>query len=73
MSSGRHPRTLVFITFGLIGVGGFLLGPAVQKMAFDAWWTGIPFGHDLTDHAVTATGYLTIYFADYQDVIAARK
>jgi hypothetical protein len=24
------------------------------------------FGHDLTDHAVTATGYLTIYFADYQ-------
>jgi hypothetical protein len=26
------------------------------------------FGHDLTDHPVTATGYLTIYFADYQDV-----
>ena len=24
------------------------------------------FGHDLTDHPVTATGYLTIYFADYQ-------
>src|SRR5512139_545353 len=23
------------------------------------------FGHDLTDHPVTATGYLTIYFADY--------
>ncbi len=26
------------------------------------------FGHDLTDHQVTATGYLTIYFADYQVV-----
>jgi hypothetical protein len=26
------------------------------------------FGHDLTDHEVTATGYLTIYFADYQVV-----
>src|SRR5512136_551283 len=26
------------------------------------------FGHDLTDHPVTATGYLTIYFADYQTV-----
>ena len=26
------------------------------------------FGHDLTDHPVTATGYLTIYFADYQVV-----
>ena len=28
------------------------------------------FGHDLTDHPVTATGYLTIYFADYQVVPA---
>jgi hypothetical protein len=26
------------------------------------------FGHDLTDHPVTATGYLTIFFADYQVV-----
>jgi hypothetical protein len=26
------------------------------------------FGHDLTDNPVTATGYLTIYFADYQDI-----
>ncbi|HPW17760.1 MAG TPA: hypothetical protein PLP83_05210 [Candidatus Aminicenantes bacterium] len=25
------------------------------------------FGHDLTDHRVTATGYLTIFFADYQE------
>lgn len=24
------------------------------------------FGHDLTDHPVKATGYLTIFFADYQ-------
>ena len=30
-------------------------------------------GHDLTDHEVTATGYLTIYFADYQGVIAVKK
>ncbi len=28
------------------------------------------YGHDLTDHPVTATGYLTIYFADYQVVPA---
>ena len=27
------------------------------------------FGHDLTDHPVTATGYLTIYFADYADIV----
>ncbi len=31
------------------------------------------FGHDLTDHAVTATGYLTIYFADYQVAPPIRK
>jgi hypothetical protein len=31
------------------------------------------FGHDLTDHPVTATGYLTIFFADYQVVPAPGK
>jgi hypothetical protein len=31
------------------------------------------FGHDLTDHEVTATGYLTIYFADYQVVVPPVK
>jgi hypothetical protein len=31
------------------------------------------FGHDLTDHPVTATGYLTIYFADYADVVPIKK
>jgi hypothetical protein len=30
-------------------------------------------GHDLTDHEVTATGYLTIYFADYQGVAPVKK
>jgi hypothetical protein len=31
------------------------------------------FGHDLTEHAVTATGYLTIFFADYQVAVPVRK
>lgn len=34
----------------LLGVGGFVLGPLMQKIAFDAWWAGIPFGWDLTDN-----------------------
>ncbi|HSM12615.1 MAG TPA: hypothetical protein VLA66_00975 [Thermoanaerobaculia bacterium] len=34
----------------LMAIGGLLLGPAVQKYAFDAWWTGFPFGTDLTDN-----------------------
>lgn len=29
------------------------------------------FGHDLTDHAVSATGYLTIRFADFVEVVGA--
>jgi hypothetical protein len=37
--------TLVFIT-----IGGMMLGPLVQQYAFNEWWTGIPFGHDLTDN-----------------------
>ena len=31
-------------------LGGLLMGPLVQKYAFDAYWTGWPFGHDLTDN-----------------------
>lgn len=31
-------------------VGGLVLGPIVQKYAFGAYWTGWPFGYDLTDN-----------------------
>ena len=31
------------------------------------------FGHDLGNHPVSATGYLTIYFADYQVVAPIKK
>jgi hypothetical protein len=31
------------------------------------------FGHDLTDNPVQATGYLTIYFADYIEAAPAPK
>jgi len=34
----------------LFFLGGLILGPIVQKYAFDALWTGWPFGHDLTDN-----------------------
>jgi hypothetical protein len=30
--------------------GGLILGPFVQHFAFGAFWTGWPFGHDLTDN-----------------------
>lgn len=34
----------------LFVLGGLILGPIVQKYAFGAFWTGWPFGHDLTDN-----------------------
>ena len=42
-------RLTYYTTFALF-VGGMILGPIVQKYAFDAYWTGLPFGHDLTDN-----------------------
>ncbi|MBT7092810.1 MAG: hypothetical protein HN936_06170, partial [Bacteroidetes bacterium] len=37
-------------TFWILLLGGFLFGPWVQWHAFGDWWTGIPFGWDLTDN-----------------------
>jgi hypothetical protein len=47
-----NPRKLVLWTIGLLIVGGFILGPVVQKYAFGAFWTGFPFGTDLTDNKI---------------------
>lgn len=40
----------ITIAFWIILVGGFILGPLVQKYAFDIYWSGFPFGSDLTDN-----------------------
>jgi hypothetical protein len=45
-----NPRKLALWTTGLLFVGGFILGPLVQKFAFGSWWTGFPLGFDLTDN-----------------------
>jgi hypothetical protein len=45
-----NPRKLALWTTGFLFVGGFILGPLVQKFAFGALWTGFPFGYDLTDN-----------------------
>ena len=37
-------------TLGIVFIGGMILGPIVQKYAFGDFWTGIPFGTDLTDN-----------------------
>ena len=43
-------RGVVLWTAIMLGIGGMLLGPVVQKYAFGAYWTGFPFGMDLTDN-----------------------
>ncbi len=38
------------VVIALLAIGGLFLGPLVQKAAFGAYWTGWPFGTDLTDN-----------------------
>ncbi|MDY7110188.1 MAG: hypothetical protein SYC29_16275 [Planctomycetota bacterium] len=45
-----RPRRLMLVTIVLLLGGAFVFGPIVQKYAFDAFWTGFPFGYDLTDN-----------------------
>jgi hypothetical protein len=43
-------KSYLYITFFLFLTGGMILGPVVQYYAFDTFWSGIPFGWDLTDN-----------------------
>ena len=43
-------KTWLIVTTATLFVGGFILGPLVQHAAFGPWWTGFPFGSDLTDN-----------------------
>jgi hypothetical protein len=40
----------LWMTVGTLFVGGFILGPLVQHVAFGPWWAGFPYGTDLTDN-----------------------
>lgn len=39
-----------WVALGGMMLGGMVLGPIVQKYAFGAYWTGFPYGGDLTDN-----------------------
>lgn len=47
---GGRTYTYTIYTLLFLIPGGMILGPIVQKYAFDAYWTGWPIGHDLTDN-----------------------
>lgn len=45
-----NPRRLAVWAAVLMIIGGFIFGPIVQKYAFGVYWSGFPFGTDLTDN-----------------------
>lgn len=47
---GERIKLYSLLTVITLFAGGFIFGPIVQKYSFDAFWTGWPFGHDLTDN-----------------------
>jgi FtsH-binding integral membrane protein len=48
----RRYKLYGILTIIFLFVGGFVLGPVIQKYAFGAFWTGFPFGQDMTDNKV---------------------
>jgi hypothetical protein len=52
------------ITIIFLLIGGFILGPIVQKYSFGQFWTGWPLGEDLTDNKVLAAliAFLVAWF-----------
>jgi FtsH-binding integral membrane protein len=59
-------RWYIITSLILLFVGGLILGPVVQKYAFGAYWTGWPFGNDLTDNK-TAVAFLFWCLAAYMN------
>jgi len=47
---GSRIAAYTWVSLALMLLGGMIFGPIVQKYAFDAYWTGVPFGYDLTDN-----------------------
>jgi hypothetical protein len=43
-------KKYIGITIIFLLIGGFFLGPLVQKYSFGQLWTGWPFGDDMTDN-----------------------
>ena len=49
-SSDPKFNKLTYWTISFLFIGGFILGPIIQYYAFGAFWTGFPYGYDLTDN-----------------------
>ena len=58
-------KKLTYWTFALLILGGMIFGPVMQKYAFGEFWTGVPFGIDLTDNKtlIAVIGWITALIA----------
>ena len=67
-NEGKKFRPLTILTFIFVIIGGLILGPIIQYYAFGAFWTGFPFGHDLTDNKILIgfIGWLLALIALYK-------
>ena len=67
---GNRKKQMKFalITLGITIIGGLCMGPIVQKFAFGEFWTGVPFGWDLTDNKtlIGFTGWLVAIGANWK-------
>ncbi len=50
LARSKHLKAYTLWSTALIFIGGFLFGALVQKYAFGVYWSGVPFGIDLTDN-----------------------
>ena len=67
-NEGKKFKPLTILTFIFVIIGGFILGPIIQYYAFGEFWTGFPFGHDLTDNKILIgfIGWLIALIALYK-------
>jgi hypothetical protein len=68
LSGKIKTRKLVLGTLALLFLGGFVLGPLIQKFSFGVFWAGVPLGFDLTDNKTLIAFVLWVAAA-----IAGRK
>lgn len=66
---GEQAYKLTYLTLIFLAIGGLILGPIVQKYAFGDFWTGWPFGGDLTDNKtlVAFIFWLIAFFRQRKD------
>jgi hypothetical protein len=71
-SNGTSLKVLARFAFAFLLLGGLVLGPFMQKYAFDVYWTGWPFGGAWTDNKM-AIGVLAWLVAVWRTKASTAK